>query len=315
MDLMFSMKNTLLLTVPAICLVMAACGGNTAPKAVLAAGTFPEVHIPGVITDPQERVSYMAAHYWDGLTVGMELDPEQLESVFGTYASILGAVPPAEARASVEDLLGRIIACEAADTTSDFFENVSSLAGKYFYDPNSPLRDEELYLPFAETLASSQYVPEEKRGTYAYDAGICRLNRPGTVASDFWFIDTRGRRRHLLEPSSGYTLLIFSNPGCHACGETVSAIVEAPDYQRLRAAGELSVVNVYPDEDLEAWKAHVGEFPKDWTNGFDEGCSIRANLNYSLRAIPSLYLLDKDKKVILKDATIEKLIQELQKIG
>ncbi len=309
------MEKARLLAVSAICCILTACGGNNAPKAVTAAGSFPEVHVPGVISDPQERVSYMAAHYWDALTVGMKLDPEQLESVFGTYASILGAVPAAEAKSSVEDLLGRIVACEAADTTSDIFENISSLAGKYFYDPNSPLRDEELYLPFAEALASSQYVPEEKRGAYAHDAGICRLNRPGTVASDFWFIDTRGCRLHLHGTAAEYTLLIFSNPGCHACGETVSAIVEAPDYQRLRATGVLSVVNVYPDEDLEAWKAHVGEFPKDWTNGFDEGCSIRADHSYSLRAIPSLYLLDKDKRVILKDATIEKLIQELQTIG
>ncbi|MBO4757385.1 MAG: DUF5106 domain-containing protein [Bacteroidales bacterium] len=309
------MEKARLLAVSAICCILTACGGNNAPKAVPAAGTFPEVHVPGVITDPQERISYMAAHFWDGLSIGKNYDSDQLESVFGTYASILGSVPYSEAESSLGDLFARITVCEAADTSSTVFETISALAGKYFYDPNSPLRDEELYLLFAEGLASSEYVPEEKRGAYAHDAGICRLNRPGTVASDFWFIDTRGRRRHLHEPSSGYTLLIFSNPGCHACGETVSAIVEAPDYRRLRATGMLSVVNVYPDEDLEAWKAHVGEFPKDWTNGFDEGCSIRANRNYSLRAIPSLYLLDKDKRVILKDATIEKLIQELQTIG
>ena len=98
------MEKAHLLAVSAICCILTACGGNNAPKAVPAAGTFPEVHVPGVITDPQERISYMAAHFWDGLSIGKNYDSDQLESVFGTYASILGSVPYSEAESSLGDL-------------------------------------------------------------------------------------------------------------------------------------------------------------------------------------------------------------------
>jgi len=315
MDIMFLTENMRRLAIVAMCCLLAACGGNKAPKVVHVHATLPEVRVPGVISDPMERLAYVAEHYWDGLTDSLNLDETAMDQAFGVYTSVISAAPAGAAAESVRQLYGRISAIEAADTSSGVFETVVSLAEKYFYDPNSPVRDEEFYLQFAENLASSQLVPAEKRWAYAHDAEMCRLNRPGTVASDFGFIDSHGRSRHLHGVEASNILLLFSNPGCHACGETIAEILASPFYQRLHEEGLIRVVNIYPDEDMEAWKAHLGDYPEDWITGFDDGCTIKAGNIYSLRAIPSLYLLDKDKRVILKDATIEKLIQELQTIG
>ena len=38
-----------------------------------------------------------------------------------------------------------------------------------------------------------------------------------------------------------------------------------------------------------------------WVNSYDDGEVIFGNLLYDIKAIPTLYLLDKNKKVILKD--------------
>ena len=42
--------------------------------------------------------------------------------------------------------------------------------------------------------------------------------------------------------------------------------------------------------------------------------TIRKDLTYNVRAIPSLYVLDKDKKVVMKDAPVEKVIPYLENI-
>ena len=43
-------------------------------------------------------------------------------------------------------------------------------------------------------------------------------------------------------------------------------------------------------------------YPEHWYNGFDPDLVIRGENLYNVRAIPSLYLLDRNKTVIMKDA-------------
>ena len=49
-------------------------------------------------------------------------------------------------------------------------------------------------------------------------------------------------------------------------------------------------------------------YPEEWLNGFDPDFVIRTDVLYNVRAIPSLYLLDKDKTVIMKDAVTERVL-------
>ena len=55
-------------------------------------------------------------------------------------------------------------------------------------------------------------------------------------------------------------------------------------------------------------------YPDEWYNGFDPDMVIRNDELYNVRAIPSLYLLDKDKRVILKDAPENKIFQYLMSV-
>lgn len=56
-------------------------------------------------------------------------------------------------------------------------------------------------------------------------------------------------------------------------------------------------------------------FAKEWTNGYDKELVIKNKNLYDLRAIPTLYLLDKNKTVLLKDATLQKVEQYLAERG
>ena len=69
------------------------------------------------------------------------------------------------------------------------------------------------------------------------------------------------------------------------------------------AQGRLKVLALYPDEDLAAWRDYRSNMPASWINAYDKGCVIREKSTYNLSAIPALYLLDRDKRVLVKDAT------------
>mgnify|MGYP002527024690 FL=1 len=52
----------------------------------------------------------------------------------------------------------------------------------------------------------------------------------------------------------------------------------------------------------------------EWINGYDKKQTIEQNNLYDLKAIPTLYLLDKDKTVLLKDVTTKEIEEYLQNI-
>ena len=68
----------------------------------------------------------------------------------------------------------------------------------------------------------------------------------------------------------------------------------------------------YPDEDIEAWRAYLPNMPSSWINAYDKEQTLTLKTLYDLSALPSFYLLDKDKKVLLKDVMWEDVLYYLE---
>lgn len=284
---------------------------------------FPAMEIPVMLTEPQERGEWLGQHFWDRFTAPDSLyfcdsltvngvPKEDLEKQMSVFATLLQRLPLQDGARAMTTLFSRLDAFQTARPGGNVFAETSALVSRYFYDPNSPFRSEDLYLPFVEKLAVSAHTPESMRMAYQWDARMCALNRIGTKAADFQFIDTAGKRRTLYGIRARYTLLVFGNPDCHACKELVVQLEEDPVARRLVADSSLKVVDIYIDEDIPLWKERMESYPSAWINGYDPTFTIRENLVYNVRALPSLYLLDADKTVLLKDALPEQVLAYLQ---
>ena len=228
--------------------------------------------------------------------------------------NVLSMVDYPHAAKSVRRLYDKALKCERKDTASNVFDTFRSLVEKYLYDPNSPMRNEDLYGPYADCLSRCEFIDEGNRKAYAYDAGMCALNRVGTKAADFRFEDKNGKVRRLYDIKADFIVLFFSNPGCVACKEIINALKGTPQIDSMISAGRIAVLNIYIDEDLEAWRSYMPIYPETWYNGFDPDFVIRGDVLYNVRAIPSLYLLDKDKNVMMKDAVTERVIDFLNRV-
>ena len=285
---------------------------------------FPDVTVPAVIQTQNEAAEYLAEHWWDRLT-----DPERgypcdsvlisgvsrsdVEQKFANWTVILGAVSYDHAVKSVRHLFDKVVSCEKKDTASNVFEAMTEIVQKYLSDPNSPMRNEDFYGPYVERLSQCELVDEGMRQAYAFDAKMCALNRTGTKAADFRFADQAGRIRRLYDVKADNIILFFSNPGCTACLDIINTLKSMPLVAQGIASGRLAVLNIYIDEDLKAWREYMPIYPKEWINGYDPNYVIRTDVLYNVRAIPSLYLLDKDKRVIMKDAPEARLFDWLEK--
>jgi hypothetical protein len=191
------------------------------------------------------------------------------------------------------------------------FEFFNETAYKYFYDPNSPLRNEDYYNVYVRKLAEYAGLTPEMRGKHEFDVRMTSLNRVGTVAADFKFADKYGRFHTLHGIKAPLTLLFFSNPGCNACMDIINVLKGEPAIASMISDGTLAVLNIYIDEDLQGWRDYMPIYPQEWYNGFDPDLVIRTDNLYNVRAIPSLYLLDEEKRVILKDAPENRLFDLL----
>lgn len=304
-----------------VAVIAAGCGQNRKAEQFQAL-PFPDVKIPAMMTGSADVAEYISMHYWDGLTDPSRDYPcdslyvsgvkkEDVEQKFADWNAVLGVLPRSTADKAVNALYEKAAACERKDTSSNVLDTFVMLAEKYFYDPNSPVRNEDHYHAFVRNLASFEGFDEAVRGKYAYQARMTALNREGTVAADFRFADKNGRIHSLHGINAPMTLLFFSNPGCDACMEIIKVLSGHEGIASMIADGRLAVLNIYIDEDIQAWREYMPIYPEQWYNGFDPDLVIRGETLYNVRAIPSLYLLDHEKRVILKDAPENRVFETL----
>ncbi len=248
----------------------------------------------------EQQLDYLREHYWDRFrfadTLALrEADTLQLLRRFGYYIALFADAPTH--RAPIEELMRR------ASSSRPMLDLFSYLAEEVLHNPNSPLRNDELYIPVLEAQLAAPYYDEYERIIPEHDLRLARQNRLGEPANDFAYTLSDGRKGRLYGIEADYVLIFFNNPDCAMCKEIREAISASPLIMRKIADGSLKILALYPDEDLTAWHAYRNQIPARWINAYDAGCVLRETEAYALNAIPSLYLLDRQKRVLLKDGT------------
>lgn len=277
--------------------------------------TFVLPHVPAELTNPDARAAYLVMHYWDRFDFSDEKltqRPEITEQAFVDYINILTYVPFDKAKESLNYTLKK------AETNNVMYAHFGTLFDKYFYDPNSPFRNEEFYIPVLQELVKSQNLSDAEKSKYQFQLELALKNRVGQKANDFSYTLASGQAQKLSSIRSEYLILMFTNPGCPTCTAVTNALTSSPAINQAFSMNSLgrtmiTVLTVYPDADINGWKSHLPQLPANWIHSYDNGMTITRQKLYDIKAIPTLYLLDKDKKVILKDTSIEAIEQFFSK--
>lgn len=265
--------------------------------------------IPALLNTPESRADYLVRHYWENVDFAdtTYLDHrEVMEQAWVDYIDIMKLVPEETAISAIKQMY------KDAGKKKKVFFYFTDLAEKYLYDPNSPMRNEELYIPVLDAMLESTVLDDTEKILPKGRRDLAEQNRLGRQAEDFTYTLVSGKSGTLYGVKADYTLLFINNPGCHACEEGIKELKQAPAINKEFEAGNLKILSVYPDEDKEEWERHLSDFPKEWINGYDKKLMIKEKNLYDLKAIPTLYLLDKNKKVLLKDVVVGQIEQYLQ---
>ncbi|MFA5301557.1 MAG: DUF5106 domain-containing protein [Bacteroidales bacterium] len=285
--------------------------------------TFNPPSVPVMIGSKEEAVHYQTLHYWDHFPFEDSLciiQKDFADQVFTGYALLLQQADFQDARESIKRMMIRAgTAAEDPVVRKKILLKFFSLTEYFFYHPNSPYRNDDILIPALEVMVSAPILDSMDKQRPLYMLDMVRKNRPGDKAGNFSFIRSVRNFPYTDDPTSiktlydleaDFILVMFINLGCPSCNQVKEEILLSEPISKMVKEKKLTILTVYPDKDLEGWQEHLPELPAEWVHSYNPEGEIRNGAIYDLKAIPTLYLLDKNKRVLVKDALSVKQLED-----
>ena len=266
--------------------------------------------IPTMMTAPEERAAYYVQHYWDGYSLvdTAFIQSDDTEQLFSDFIGALQYIDSEECSIALKRMMTRM------EEDSTAYPRFCTLSEKYLYDANSPMRNEDYFIPVLEQMIDSKRLTEYEKIRPIDQLEQAHKNRPGMTATDFSYVTPKGKTGRMSDIKADYTLLFFYDPDCTNCREYEHILSEMPAFLDMQEKDILRALAVYPDDNEEEWLLKSSQMPHGWIVGWNKQGDIRSKTLYEIRATPTMYLLDKQKKVMLKDGSMEQLIQYLSAV-
>ena len=199
-----------------------------------------------------------------------------------------------------------------ASKDSAVFRKTVSFLSEPFSSPNSSCRNQSLYAKILAAEINSNWYNAAEKEIAKGKLTLSQQNNIGGLANDFPYTAPGGSVQRMHAIKANFLLLYLNNPECEACKEMKAALSQSTIINQKIQTGELKVLSIFMGTDEKNWRSHLGEYPKQWLQGITDG-TLHNRKVYDLSAIPTMYLLDKDKKVLLKDYFARQEIEEVVK--
>jgi hypothetical protein len=252
------------------------------------------------------RLSYLLNHFWDNFLFAdtSQTNRKLAEQGMADYLNLLPHVADSASQCSAVDVFVRQAFADAS--RSEAFEN---LLEHYLGNPTSPLRNDGLYALLLRRITMILPEGDARLERYRQHQRLLSMNAPGETATDFIYVTRGGARGRLSDLSSPYTLLVFSDPDCARCREHMPQLMAS---KALRD-GRVRVLVVYPDADTSLWRQAKPDLPSNWTDAYSPEGEVMHRPLYHLPRLPALYLLDAEKHVLVKDGSLEEVVERIGK--
>ncbi|TLU98839.1 TlpA family protein disulfide reductase [Dyadobacter luticola] len=117
--------------------------------------------------------------------------------------------------------------------------------------------------------------------------------------------DPTGKKVSVQTIQGNYTILFFFAPTCGHCKEASPQLKAF--YDKNKANG-VKVMTISTEHNMEEWKSFIKTYHlEEMTNGFDALQQIDFNRKFDVVTTPTIYVLDKNKKIIARKMPVEQL--------
>jgi thiol-disulfide isomerase/thioredoxin len=147
-------------------------------------------------------------------------------------------------------------------------------------------------------------------------------NIMGSPAAEIELPDSNGKKRNLYGVEAPFVLVTIWDPTCGHCKETLPKLDSMYRTKWKTYGLKIFALAKETDGTRKDWTSFIEKNRlNDWVNVYyskeDEKARINANVPgysqlYDVQSFPTLYLLDKDKRIIAKKVTFEQIDEILQ---
>lgn len=288
--------------------------------------TMREPELKGNLKQPKTKEDSLAAytyyksHYWDGVNFwdGRLAYTTFFEEKIDKYFQQLVMPHPDSVIKELDWMLGFATANEEM-TRFLLIKFVNRyLNQKYMWE------DAVFVHLFEKYFSQKNYSWLNDRGkkTITDRAYSLMANIMGSPAADIELPDTAGVQKRLYAIPADYMIVTFWDPTCGHCKEVLPKL-DSFYTAKWKAAGlKMYAVAKETDGTKKDWLSFINEYHLgEWTNVYYSKADDKARTGnnvpgysqlYDVQTFPTLYLLDKDKRIVAKKLSYQQIDEVLQ---
>ena len=260
---------------------------------------------PEGLPDLQSRTDWLMENFWNDFDFKKKdaVDQIALNHAFGVYTESMVYASRKKAEEGVKNLVKKL-----KDNPTLSYQFLRA-AEENMYSPRAGVWADEVYIPFIENLLANKKVSEGRKARYRAQLALLKANLIGAPLPSFNYTSSQGSHRKF-EPSKEFTLVEFAGLDCDGCRYSNLKMDISSTVNDLIDDGRLGVLIILPGESVNPDLTPIKNLPEKW-NG---GVSSDAFDLVDIRINPSFFLLDKNGKILLKNYSIDDIIQYLDAV-
>lgn len=268
--------------------------------------------------DTIDNYQYYKKHYWDGISfmddavVRTPFFPAKLQRY---YREIM----PQEPDSIIKDVDYKLL---LARSSPEMYKYLLNWLTDEYINPKYMGQD-AIFVHLFNKYHSKGLTPwlnEKQNEVISRRAYMLMSNLIGEKGANLELLDTANKITPLYELKADYTVLVFWDPNCGHCKEELPRIDSF--YRANWKAKKVKVYAVMTEYDTASWKKFI------YTNQLNDWAHVHHTLQmvkedteaqkpsfkqlYDITQTPTLYLLDKEKRIVGKKLTPEQLNDLLQ---
>lgn len=258
-----------------------------------------------------KRYYYYKKHYFDNIDLG---DQRMLRTPFlfervTYYMEKLTPQHPDSMIISIDYLLGKM---EPAEETFKYY--LIHFLNKYA--SSKVVGQDKIYVHIAESYYCKGLAPWTEEEQLAKICDNARRLKPvliGTKARDIKTKDKDGKSHNLYEFDTEYTILYFWASDCGHCKKMTPFLIDFNEKYKSKSVSIMTICKPKSGEYKECWD-YIDEHKNmdNMINTYDP--SNRAQIYYNVRSTPSMFILNKDKEIIMKGIGADQLDEVMDEI-
>jgi thioredoxin-related protein len=167
--------------------------------------------------------------------------------------------------------------------------------------PGYPMWHERACIIVLKDMLLHASLTEKEKKYYTDMLHLLDQNHPGSTVPDIPLLLSTGDTSSLKNIKANYMLLYLQHPECHSCISVKEKMLANTYLTQMIDSNKIQVLTLYFENDRSVWERFVAEAPAHFLHAWDYQEKIEKEHLFDTRAIPVIFLLDKDKKIIVKD--------------